>query len=241
MMTNNIRKVKMKNRLVLIAVALLLFSTLFAGCGVAQDKYDTAVADLGKAQQELQSTKADLSTSQKELESTKAELESKQTELKTAQTELEIKNTTVASLKSEKTSLIAEKTSLIAEKESLQANYNKLNDANNSVTQELATIKKVYPARYFTSLTELRDWLYGNNISERQANTTAEGLYAKALDLQEAAMKDGFLISAYIEHLQGTNFFIGCKAVIDGNIYSWDVETDEPVDWSGMYDLLKVR
>ena len=30
---------------------------------------------------------------------------------------------------------------------------------------------------------------------------------------------------------------MGCKAVIDGNIYSWDVETDEPVDWSGMYDL----
>jgi Skp family chaperone for outer membrane proteins len=233
-MTNNKRKVKMKKRLFLIAVALLLFSSLFVGCGVARDKYDTVVADLGKAQQELQSVKADLSTSQQKLQSTEAELESKQTELKTAQTELEIKNTTVASLKSAKTSLIAEK-------ESLQSNYNKLNDENNSVTQELANIKKVYPARYFTSLTELRDWLYGNNISERQANTTAEGLYAKALDLQEAAMKDGYIISAFIENLQGNNFLMGCKAVIDGNIYSWDVETDEPVDWSGMYGLLKVR
>jgi len=224
----------MKKRLFLIAVALLLFSGLFVGCGVAREKYDTVVADLGKAQQELQSTKADLDTSQKELQSTKAELESKQTELKTAQAELAIKNTTVASLKSEKTSLIAEK-------ESLQANYNKLNDENNSVKQELATIKKVYPARYFSSLTELRNWLNGNNISERSVTTTAEGLYAKALDLQEAAMKDGYIISAFIEHLQGGSFYIGCKAVIDGNIYSWNVETDEPVDWSGMYDLGKVR
>jgi len=224
----------MKKRLFLITVALLLFSSLFAGCGVAQDKYDTAVADLGKAQQVLQSVKADLSTSQQKSQSIGAELESKQTELKTAQTELDIKNTTVASLKSEKTSLIAEK-------ESLQANYNKLNDANNSVTQELATIKKVYPARYFSSLTELRDWLNGNNISERSATTTAEGLYAKALDLQEAAMKDGYIISAFIEHTQGNTFWMGCKAVIDGNIFSWDVETDEPVDWTGMYDLGKVR
>jgi len=224
----------MKKRLFLITVALLLFSSLFAGCGVAQDKYDTVVADLGKAQQELQSTKTDLDASQKELQSNKTELESKQTELKTAQTELEIKNTTVASLKSDKTSLTAEK-------DSLQANYNKLNDENTAVTQELANIKKVYPARYFTSLTELRDWLYGNNISERSTTTTAEGLYAKALDLQEAAMKDGYIISAFIEHTQGNTFWIGCKAVIDGNIYSWDVETDEPVDWTSTYDLGKVR
>ena len=168
----------MKNRLFLVAVLFVLLPWLLAGCGVAQEKYDSVVIERDKAQQELQLVKAD---------------------------------------------------------------YTKLTADDNAVKQQLSEIKKVYPARYFSSLNELRDWLYGNDISEKPDVSTAENLYAKALDLQESALKDGYIISAFIEHLEENNFWIGCKAVIDGNIYSWDVETDEPIDWSGLYGLLRVN
>jgi hypothetical protein len=111
-----------------------------------------------------------------------------------------------------------------------------------SVKAELDGIKKVYPARYFSTLTELRNWLTQNDISERPASETAESLFAKALDLQDAALAEGYIISAFIEYWEEEDtFFIGCKAVIDGNIYSWDVETDEPVDFSDEYSLGRVR
>jgi hypothetical protein len=62
------------------------------------------------------------------------------------------------------------------------------------------------------------------------------------LDVQDTALADGFIISAFIEYLEARDsFFVGCKAVIDGDIYSWDVETDEPVNWSDYYGLDKVR
>jgi septal ring factor EnvC (AmiA/AmiB activator) len=210
----------MKKHLFLVAVVCVLLSWLLAGCGVAQEKYDTVVADRDKAQQELQSVKADLASAQANLKTAQTELETKKTELESSQSKI---------------------TSLTAEKQALQADYTKLTTDDNAVKQQLSDIKKVYPARYFSSLTELRNWLYGNDISKRPHSTTAEDLYAKALDLQESAMKDGFIISAFIEYLEGNNFLMGCKAVIDGNIFSWDVETDEPIDWSGMYGLLKVK
>jgi len=210
----------MRKRLFLVAVVCVLLPWLLAGCGVAQDKYDTVVAERDKAQQELQSFKADLASAQTNLKTAQTELATRKTELESSQSKI---------------------TSLTAEKQALQADFNKLTDDDNAVKQQLSDIKKVYPARYFSTLNELRDWLYDNDISEKPDVSTAENLYAKALDLQESAMKDGFIVSAFIEYLEENNFWIGCKAVIDGNIYSWDVETDEPVDWSGIYGLLRVN
>ena len=115
-------------------------------------------------------------------------------------------------------------------------------DENRTVKQELANIKKAYPARNFSSMKDLQDWLNANDISERPPSTSAEDLYIKALEMQENALKDGYIISAYIDYsAEEEIFYIGLEAIAEGNVFMWNPETDELLDFSGLTGLLKVR
>lgn len=217
----------MRKRWFLVGVSVLLFSCLLAGCGVKQELHDAVVADLSEAQQELQSIKAELASVQAELETTGDELTARNAELESAESEI--------------ASLETEKNSLISEKEALQASYDELNGENSAVMQELADIKEVYPARYFSSKKELQDWLYANDVSDRPASTIAEPLYEKALDIQEAALKDGFIISSYIDYYSDTGeYMIILEAVAGGDVYVFNPETDDLLNLSELSDLMKV-
>ena len=119
-----------------------------------------------------------------------------------------------------------------SEYEALQADYDELNAEYEAVGAELAGIEAVYPPRDFSSLQELKDWLLLNDVSERSLATTAESYYSKALDLQEDALKDGYIVSANFDYTETEDlFYIACITIINGDIWWWDPETDEPIQY----------
>ena len=104
-----------------------------------------------------------------------------------------------------------------------------------SATKELDEIKKVYPLRDFPSLRELQEWLIKNDVSRRSPTTSAEAWYSKALEIQEDAMRDGYMISVDEDSDDEGNASVYCVAVINGDIWYWDPETDEPtqnISWA---------
>jgi len=131
---------------------------------------------------------------------------------------------------------------LQAEKQTLQADYDALNADYEAAQNELAEIEAVYPPRDFSSFQELQDWLLENDVSERPAAQYAEGLYLKALEIQEDALKDGYIVSAWIDYYFDTeDFHVNCTAVVDGNVWMWNPENDELVNFSGVSGLLKLE
>lgn len=140
------------------------------------------------------------------------------------------------------TSAQADLTRVQADYDTLKADNEKLKGNYETATKELAQIKEVYPPRDFSSLKELQDWLLANDVSERPAATTAEGLYSKALEIQEDALKDGYIISAWIDYYAETQmFYVNCTAVADGYVWMWSPETDEPLNFSDASGLLKLK
>jgi hypothetical protein len=115
-----------------------------------------------------------------------------------------------------------------AEYNNLEADLAGLQTAYDSTQAELADLKQLYPPRDFTSEQELREWLASNDVSEQPAATTVEEMYAKGLAVQEAAARDGYLISVDFEVPYEFFYFVYCVTIIDGEIWLWEVETDEP-------------
>ena len=131
--------------------------------------------------------------------------------------------------KSEYEALQAEYAALEAELETVRSDLSNLQAEYDAVSQELTEIEKVYPPRDFSSLSELQDWLLQNDVSERALATTAERWYSKALEIQEDALKDGYMVSADYDYDPETDlFYIFCVTIINGDIWYWDPETDEP-------------
>ena len=121
----------------------------------------------------------------------------------------------------------AEYNDLEADLASLQDDLAALQTVHDSTQAELADIKQLYPPRDFSSEQELREWLANNDVSEQAEATTVEEMYAKGLAVQEAAAKDGYLISVDFEVPYEFFYFVYCVAIIDGEIWLWEVETDE--------------
>jgi len=96
-----------------------------------------------------------------------------------------------------------------------------------STEAELTEIEEVYPPGYFSSSTELQNWLADDNISDR-SSVDAVLWYANAQELQQRALEGGYIINAYIwDNLDGT-FSVYCDAVTEDNsLYWWDPETDD--------------
>lgn len=92
-----------------------------------------------------------------------------------------------------------------------------------------ATVEQSQDLRYFKDGTELQLWLDQDNISDRNSSD-AVIWYASALELQKRAIKDGYIINAYIfEDTENSGYFtVYCDAVTEDNsLYWWDPETDE--------------
>ena len=99
----------------------------------------------------------------------------------------------------------------------------------------MTEIKEVYPPRDLSSLSELQDWLLANDVSERPITEFAEGWYSKALDIQEDALEDGYIVSADSDYFEETDDYeMWNVTVSDGDVWSWDPETDEPLQDYGL-------
>jgi chaperonin cofactor prefoldin len=172
---------------------------------------------------------------QSEFEALQAEYEALQAEHATLGNE----NT---SLKAELQTVQSDLTNLQADYEAINVDYDTLNADYEAIDEELAEIKEVYPPRDFPSMRELEDWLRANDVSDEPPATFAEGVYSKALRIQEDALNDGYIVSAWIDYYPETQeFYINCTAVADGYVWMWDPETDELINFSDASGLLKLE
>lgn len=172
-----------------------------------------------------------------------------QSEFEALQAEHEALQVKQASLMAENTSVKgqletvqSDLTNLQADYEALNVDYDTLNADYEAIDEELAEIKEVYPPRDFSSLSELQDWLVENDVSERSLAQFSEGIYSKALEIQEDALKDGYIVSAAIDYDEVVGvYYIFCATIIDGDIWVWDPETDEPINYSAFADWVEVK
>ena len=82
--------------------------------------------------------------------------------------------------------------------------------------------------RDFSSLTELNDWLAGNDVSEKPVTEYAEDWYNRALEVQEDAIRDGYIVSAdYDYDAEAESVMVWCTTIIHGRVFYWDPETDD--------------
>lgn len=155
------------------------------------------------------------------------------------QSELEALQADYEAAQAEQASLVAENTSLKGQLRAAQSDLTSAQADYEAVNQELLEIKEVYPPRDFSSLTELQDWLRANDVSERPPMQFAEDWYGKALAIQEDALRDGYTVSVDYDYYEETDEFgIFCITIIDGDVWYWDPETDEPLQ---DYTLGKVK
>ena len=93
--------------------------------------------------------------------------------------------------------------------------------------------------RDFYTYDEFKQWLQANDVSEQPVCDYASEWYSKALQIQEDALKEGYVISANYYYDSNTDtYIIYCVAIIDGDIWCWDPETDQPY---ADYSLGKVK
>ncbi len=144
------------------------------------------------------------------------------------QAELAVSKSEFAALQTEHATLVDENTGLKAQSQTAQSDLTNKQADYEAVNQELAEIKEVYPPRDFSSLGELRDWLEANDVSEKPVTPNAEDWYGRAIEVQEDALRDGYIVSVDYDYFEDTDdYFIWCITIIDGDIWYWDPETDE--------------
>jgi hypothetical protein len=89
--------------------------------------------------------------------------------------------------------------------------------------------------RDFSSLSELQEWLRANDVSERPDTQYAEDWYGKALEIQEDALEDGYIISADYDYDEETETYaVYCVTIINGRVFWWDPETDDVYEEYGL-------
>lgn len=204
----------MNKRWLSVGLVFLMVTLLLAGCGISQDDYDAVVSERDSISEDLQASEMSLESTKMELQASKTELESIKTELQASKTELE---------------------SMASELQSVNIEYN-------SVKDEFEALEKVYPPREFSSSTELGNWLQANDISEKPDTATVEMWYARALELQEDALKDGYIISVDVDPgSQEGEWYVSCVAVINGELWAWDPESDDIVEVSTILGWTKVK
>ena len=132
-------------------------------------------------------------------------------------------------LEANQSSLGQQNSSLSSQLTQSQTEAAKLQTDYDAVNNELTDIKKAYPARHFSSVGELENWLLLNDVSEQPWVDTYEGWYAKALQVQQDASKDGYIVSVQYHFCDERQVieYIACVAFIDGYLWMWDPETDD--------------
>ena len=80
----------------------------------------------------------------------------------------------------------------------------------------------------FPSLSALQEWLLENDVSEKPDTNYAEDWYGRALEVQEDALRDGYIVSAdYDYDAEAELYYVWCTTIINGRVFYWDPETDD--------------
>jgi myosin heavy subunit len=174
----------------------------------------------GISQESYDTVVAQLNTAQQETQSVKTQLEASQSKVSELTSNLE---------KSQDELQLA------------QTNLKSTQDELDSTEEKLASIEKVYPPRQFSSSTELKEWLKTNDKSEKPFRAGVEGLYSLALELQEDALNDGYIISVDVDPTERANvWYITCVTCINGELWAWSPESDEITKVSTIWGWAKI-
>ena len=112
--------------------------------------------------------------------------------------------------------------------DALMTQKDALENERSALQAELDEIKQSCPPREFSSRTELEEWLYQNDVSEKPEASYVDSWFAKALEIQSDALKAGYIISAdYDYYEEDDTYSVFCTTVIDGYVWWWDPETDD--------------
>ncbi len=130
------------------------------------------------------------------------------------------------------TSLSSQLQQAQTDKSQLQASLDEANNFLDAANAELAGLNAVFPPRNFSSSSELENWLISNGSSLQPPATSWEEWYSKALQIQADALADGFIVSVDYDYYYDEvgEFYVWNIAIIDGSIWYWDPETDEPFE-----------
>jgi regulator of replication initiation timing len=195
-----------------LSLTFLFLLLLVHGCGIPKEAYVDIVAERDALQMELDSLRNEMAEIKEAYVDIVAEGYALQAELESIKSQPE-------SMRIDKEAYDA----IVTERDALQMELD-------SLRNEMAEIKEVYPPRDFSSASELRDWLFSNTVSERTTSKTFQDWFAKALEIQEDALEDGYIISADIDYNEKTGeFSVICVAIIDGEYWAWNPENDEPI------------
>jgi len=143
---------------------------------------------------------------------------------------LEAQHTTTVGALNQANEVIAEFNSTISDFEDdisdLNNQVSSLTAENDDLQDELDDINEVFPPRNFSSYGELTNWLASNDVSGPPYTPTVEEWYARAMELQQDALDDGYIISVDIDYFEdGAN--VWCVAIINGSLFYWDPELDD--------------
>jgi outer membrane murein-binding lipoprotein Lpp len=204
-----------KTRILLVASSLVILSSLIlVGCGVPQEDYEELLA-------QKTALEAENKTLQSQYDSLQNEKEALEAEKDTLEAENQILEADYEQLSTNYNTLEADFETLQSEKNSLQAQYA-------TVSNDLTEIQQVYPPRNFSSRRELEDWLLANDVSEKPVTPDVEAWIGRALEVQEDALADGYVVSMDYDGPDEEGYYwVFCTTVINGSIYYWDPETDE--------------
>jgi ABC-type transporter Mla subunit MlaD len=190
--------------------AVILLVVVGSGLGYffarsSADLGDTR-ADLAKANEDLSSTQGELTSTQNDLQVTQNTLVSTQNQLTTTSDNLTATQHLLSTTQSQLTSTQSQLTST-------QSQLSATQDDLDSISEQLTDIQKVYPLKHFPDLSTLRTWLATQPLSPFSFQNTSS--------LQEAAMNDGWIISAGITWSPSFQDFVGSNTAIldDGDVY----------------------
>jgi len=198
---------------------------LLAGCA-SESEYDALQSEYEALQSEYEALQSEYESLQVGYEMLQSEHATLVLETTSLETELEI-------VQSDLTNVQTDYNVLETDYEILLVDYDLLDTSHEAIKEEVAQIEGAYPPRYFSSATELRDWLAQDDISDR-ASVDAVLVYESALELQRRALRDGYIINANITTvgMTPTTYNIYCTAVTEDNsLYHWNAETDNISYW----------
>jgi hypothetical protein len=126
------------------------------------------------------------------------------------------------------TSLSAQLLGSQSQANQLQADLAAAQTELETANAQINDLQNAPPARYFSSTTELQNWLLENAVSDQPYATTYAGWYGKALEVQRDAFSDGYIISVQYHYCDEEQHitYIACIAAVGGYLWMWDPETD---------------
>jgi hypothetical protein len=125
--------------------------------------------------------------------------------------------------------------------EDAQNQYGELEAKYEEASDELTQIKETCPPRWFSSQRELEDWLLSNDVSEKPEGQYLEDDYKRALEIHQDALDDGYMVFVSFDPDDAGELFIAeCMTIVDGDLYSWFVNSDELWNLSAIYGFSRL-